>query len=98
MQRELATFATDSSLVVYLDSLGVCPCLKGVAKAKGAGSYPASFAGVEKVDVRKVASLCGQCGKEDSRKKCSRCKACFYCSADCQRKHWKSHKKYCKAV
>jgi len=37
---------------------------------------------------------CQVCGKE-SIKKCSRCNLAWYCSPDCQRKHWKEHKPVC---
>lgn len=30
-------------------------------------------------------------------RRCSRCKAVFYCSQECQKKHWKKHKAGCKA-
>lgn len=43
---------------------------------------------------------CGEpsCGKEASpasMKKCGRCRVIYYCSPDCQRKHWKAHKLVC---
>ncbi|KAI0061245.1 hypothetical protein BV25DRAFT_770300 [Artomyces pyxidatus] len=28
-------------------------------------------------------------------RKCSRCKAIFYCSKDCQKTHWQKHRQYC---
>ena len=34
------------------------------------------------------------CGRAGARKKCSRCKQSYYCSATCQKAHWKAeHKK-----
>jgi hypothetical protein len=30
--------------------------------------------------------------------KCSRCKAVWYCSADCQKAHWRLHKSHCGKV
>ena len=37
---------------------------------------------------------CGNCGQPGKRR-CSRCAAVRYCSAECQRKAWKKHKKVC---
>ena len=46
-------------------------------------------------------SVCGACGKHDDDgaplKQCSRCEAAYYCSAECQRRVWKEHKRVCKA-
>mmetsp|Transcript_27861 Transcript_27861/g.51301 ORF Transcript_27861/g.51301 Transcript_27861/m.51301 type:complete len:448 (+) Transcript_27861:148-1491(+) len=43
-------------------------------------------------------TLCYQCGSPNDLKSCGRCHAAFYCSRDCQTKHWSSggHKKLCK--
>lgn len=30
-----------------------------------------------------------------AKKRCSRCKLCFYCSVQHQRQHWKDHRKFC---
>lgn len=42
---------------------------------------------------------CAQCNKAPSRevllKLCGRCQAVFYCSAICQKQHWKHHKTNC---
>lgn len=37
------------------------------------------------------------CAKPSCTKKCSRCSAAFYCSVDCQKKHWPTHKHNCKS-
>mmetsp|Transcript_4478 Transcript_4478/g.8260 ORF Transcript_4478/g.8260 Transcript_4478/m.8260 type:complete len:145 (+) Transcript_4478:138-572(+) len=37
---------------------------------------------------------CQACGK-DASKKCSRCSTVWYCSPECQRQDWKSHKPVC---
>ncbi|KAK6535761.1 hypothetical protein TWF281_000013 [Arthrobotrys megalospora] len=43
-----------------------------------------------------LPNSCGSChiSKEDL-KKCARCKSEFYCSRECQKAHWKVHKKVC---
>ena len=45
-----------------------------------------------------IHSQCAQCGKsaaamEGGGKLCARCHAVCYCSAACQKAHWKVHKK-----
>ena len=41
--------------------------------------------------------LCAMCGKT-AETKCTACKAVFYCSKGCQKKHWKEHKFECKKL
>ena len=42
-------------------------------------------------------TLCHSCGSPNDLKSCGRCHAAFYCSRECQMKHWGSgHKKACK--
>lgn len=38
---------------------------------------------------------CAHCGKV-ANSKCTNCKAVQYCSRDCQKAHWKSHKLNCR--
>lgn len=39
---------------------------------------------------------CAFYATENCFKKCSGCKEVFYCSPECQKKHWKVHKQICK--
>lgn len=39
--------------------------------------------------------ICGNCGKADASKICSKCNFASYCSKECQAKHWNTHKKTC---
>ncbi|KAI9141644.1 hypothetical protein BKA69DRAFT_386027 [Paraphysoderma sedebokerense] len=46
---------------------------------------------------------CAKCGKPKcdngkSLKSCSRCLMTMYCSRDCQKNHWREHKKDCKKM
>jgi hypothetical protein len=43
--------------------------------------------------------MCSACGeKSDAAKKCRNCLCVWYCDKKCQNKHWKAHKKECKAI
>lgn len=45
---------------------------------------------------------CFQCGKSKGGtvklRYCAKCKACTYCSAECQKEHWKAHKSFCCSI
>ena len=45
-------------------------------------------------DMRKEIE-CDQCEKRNPSKRCSRCHLTYYCSVDCQKLHWKTHKGDC---
>jgi len=54
-------------------------------------------------EARVKLNKCHACDKVDPTgsefKRCSRCKVALYCSADCQRNHWKDgHKEDCKSL
>jgi tetratricopeptide (TPR) repeat protein len=38
------------------------------------------------------------CGKTNPQKRCSRCQFVYYCSAECQKRHWPEHKSDCKTA
>jgi len=42
--------------------------------------------------------ICGNCLIQTFLLKCGRCKNQFYCSKECQKKHWLAHKKVCTAI
>lgn len=39
---------------------------------------------------------CSNCGKDGSLRPCSRCHIVRYCSKDCQRQHWREHRRDCR--
>lgn len=44
-----------------------------------------------------MQGYCHKCGRTpDTLQRCGRCKVVTYCSRECQKIHWKVHKKYCK--
>ena len=38
------------------------------------------------------------CDRVDCSSVCVRCRLVYYCSRDCQRSHWKEHKRHCKTI
>lgn len=46
--------------------------------------------------IRKTNRICKRCGITDVHLKCcSKCKIVYYCSQECQKQHWPSHKREC---
>ncbi|XP_053409317.1 uncharacterized protein LOC123561321 isoform X2 [Mercenaria mercenaria] len=43
-----------------------------------------------------IGKDCSACGDPSAVKKCSACKMVHYCSQECQKLHWFTHKKFCK--
>ena len=44
----------------------------------------------EEIAVANLSRKCDFCGHEGTRFRCSRCRAAFYCSGACQKRHWKA--------
>lgn len=44
----------------------------------------------------KTDLFCGACGAANPPSRCAQCGLVFYCSRDCQKAHWKDHKRVCK--
>ena len=38
---------------------------------------------------------CIKCNKNSTTKRCANCKSVYYCSRECQKKDWASHKRQC---
>ena len=43
----------------------------------------------------KLRVCCYCCNHSNHTKLCSKCRSVYYCSKECQKNHWKVHKKYC---
>lgn len=46
-------------------------------------------------DLAVAASKCSACRAMGARSRCLRCRSVFYCNVECQRAHWKLHRKTC---
>ena len=56
------------------------------------------LAGIQFVEYSRT-TCCAECGKEEEGVTLKMCKACMnvkYCNAECQKKHWLTHKTACK--
>lgn len=49
----------------------------------------------EKEKQKNSDKNCAQCQKENCKWKCGKCCLIYYCSKDCQVRHWKRHKLLC---
>jgi hypothetical protein len=47
------------------------------------------------VKPHKLFQNCECCGHRGTLKKCGSCKKVYYCGAECQKSHWKTHKPNC---
>jgi hypothetical protein len=48
-------------------------------------------------ELEEDQDLCASC-KKPSVSKCTNCRDVFYCSKECQKRHWKEHKFSCKSL
>jgi hypothetical protein len=44
-----------------------------------------------------ISGCCSWCGNQFPKGKCSQCSSVVYCNAECQRFHWKRHRRECGA-
>ena len=75
------------------------------ATSTGASSSSSSFKKEEnKINMCTVTKLyeCAECGNVEGMgvmlSKCGKCTVVYYCSVDCQRAHWPTHKIQCKEL
>lgn len=77
------------------DNDGVTPV--DIVKEHSLGHMANAFTRSAEIDVDDLKSACGACmGAMEQTKRCSRCKITYYCSAECQKRHWGHHKLTCK--
>jgi hypothetical protein len=56
---------------------------------------PKSNTAFREISTRKLFQKCSNCQEWGNYKHCSGCKKVHYCSAECQKAHWKTHKPDC---
>ncbi|KZV67091.1 hypothetical protein PENSPDRAFT_64561 [Peniophora sp. CONT] len=44
-----------------------------------------------------ASAICSRCGKRAKYRACAQCKSVTYCSVECQKADWKSHRPFCSA-
>ena len=71
--------------------------LVGAARARSGESLSRYCSAAGRLEVTLIVSrpACDCCGSEASRR-CSGCDDAYYCSAACQRLHWKTHRRDCR--
>ena len=86
------TYTEEAINSLNRDVSAMCPNMQPIKNVKG-------------ITMPKVAlNVCARpgCGKVKSPecplKQCARCRTVAYCSATCQREHWKRHKKACAKI
>ena len=83
-----------SSVVPYVTRIPIGP-LYGVPYAESVGRFMAGLATPKQSGPEKLCQKCEGPGKPKLLV-CARCKDVSYCSVDCQKADWKSHKGTCR--
>jgi hypothetical protein len=69
----------------------------GGAPADAKALFEKALTEVRGTDIMPFKCVRDECRRPCKNRKCARCKNVVYCSAECQKKHWKEgHKKVCK--
>ena len=53
---------------------------------------------MENIENSEFITPCDNCHEKNGDQRCGKCKCVYYCSRDCQAKHWSLHKVECKAI
>ncbi|KNG50777.1 ankyrin repeat and mynd domain-containing protein [Stemphylium lycopersici] len=56
------------------------------------------MASTESLNVSLTSKPCTTCSGQPARRRCSRCKAAYYCDRNCQKSDWKSHRNVCEPI
>ncbi|KAI8932270.1 hypothetical protein NX059_010471 [Plenodomus lindquistii] len=83
------------------DSVSFASLFKDQEKRKNENQSTVRTLRVEDITAKK--GTCFECGAKEAEGgeallKCSKCKVAQYCSAECQKKEWKTHKLVCKQL
>ena len=71
------------------------PCTSTACTFLAASIMPQTFSASSPPTA--TTTTCACCGAPNAPKLCSQCRAASYCTASCQRKHWRAgHKKNCR--
>ncbi len=72
--------------------------LQGTISPRPEAEEPQPPEGSSQAPVPAARVECAECGRRKQLQKCARCRGIHYCSAECQKEHWKVHKPDCKKV
>ncbi len=93
-------FLTECNAVpICRDPLCEIAAKRGTKKLMKECSKDMDEAGIRESLYSIKARQCEACGALDSPgsalRKCTRCTVVYYCSKDCQKRHWKEHRPRC---
>ena len=96
--------ATQSLSKMGMDMVNICfqdgrykEAKKGLQLVRQTNNDPKFYKMIDgMIQICDEKLKCANCNMVGNFKKCSGCKKVHYCSAECQKTHWKTHKPECK--